>query len=188
MRLFKNRSDAAMELAQHLAFLKDEKPIVLGLANGGVPLAEVIARQLGAPLDILLIEKLFAPNVPNQVVGAVDEHGLDACMESDVALVIPCQRVEENLFHSLRAVQNVRQKNAVVIAVRFGAEHGDRKSLRVTLQDLLDDTPACHAVADNDELFTSSLGHNTVLLTTQYRAPTTASRGACMRIPTASAF
>lgn len=75
MRLFKNRTEAATELAQHLAFLKDDCPIVLGLANGGVPVAEVVANQLGAPLDVLLIEKLTAPNSPGQVVGAVDEHG-----------------------------------------------------------------------------------------------------------------
>lgn len=75
MRLFKNRIEAANELAQHLAFLKDEKPIVLGLANGGVPIADIIAKSLDAPLDVLLIEKLYAPHSPDQVVGAVDEHG-----------------------------------------------------------------------------------------------------------------
>ena len=61
MPLFKNRLEAAHELAQHLLYLKDEKPIVLGLAPGGVPLADVIARQLDAPMDVLLIEKLYAP-------------------------------------------------------------------------------------------------------------------------------
>jgi putative phosphoribosyl transferase len=75
MRLFKSRVEAANELAQHLAFLKDDRPIVLGLANGGVPIAEIVAQQLDAQLDVLLIEKLYAPNMPNQVVGAVDEHG-----------------------------------------------------------------------------------------------------------------
>ena len=75
MRLFKNRIEAANELAQHLTFLKEDCPIVLGLANGGVPLAEVIAVLLNAPLDVLLIEKLQAPQSPDQIVGAVDEHG-----------------------------------------------------------------------------------------------------------------
>jgi putative phosphoribosyl transferase len=82
MRLFKNRTEAASELAQHLTFLKDECPIVLGLANGGVPLAEVTARHLAAPLDVLLIEKLIAPNLPGQVVGAVDEHGRISMIQS----------------------------------------------------------------------------------------------------------
>lgn len=82
MRLFKNRVEAANELAQHLAYLKDEKPVVLGLANGGVPIADVIARQLDAPMDVLLIEKLFAPNAPTQAVGAVDEHGRISMIQS----------------------------------------------------------------------------------------------------------
>lgn len=74
MALFRNRQHAAEELAQHLLFLKDEKPIVLGLANGGIPLAEVIAEYLNAPLDVLLLERLCAPN-SDHIVGAVDEHG-----------------------------------------------------------------------------------------------------------------
>ena len=82
MRLFKNRTEAAKELAQHLTFLGDDRPIVLGLANGGVPIAEVIARHLEAPLDVLLIEKLTAPNLPGQVVGAVDEHGRISMIQS----------------------------------------------------------------------------------------------------------
>lgn len=82
MRLFKNRIEAANELAGHLTFLREEKPIVLGLATGGVPLADAIARALDAPLDILLIEKLFAPNMPEQAVGAVDEHGRISMIQS----------------------------------------------------------------------------------------------------------
>ena len=82
MRLFKNRIEAASELAQHLTFLKADNPIILGLANGGVPLADVIARQLEAPLDVMLIEKLFAPNASTQVVGAVDEHGRISLIQS----------------------------------------------------------------------------------------------------------
>lgn len=82
MRLFKNRLQAANELAQHLAFLKPDQPLVLGLANGGVPIAEVVARQLDASLDVVLIEKLFAPGSPTQVVGAVDEHGRISLIQS----------------------------------------------------------------------------------------------------------
>src|SRR5689334_13127041 len=82
MRLFKNRIEAANELAQHLAYLKSEKPIVLGMANGGVPIADVIAHQLEAPMDVLLIERLSAPGAPNQSVGAVDEHGRISMIQS----------------------------------------------------------------------------------------------------------
>jgi len=75
MPLFQNRQEAANELARSLSYLKSERPIVLGLANSGIPLAETIAAHLEAPLDILLIERLALPNRPNDVVGAVDEHG-----------------------------------------------------------------------------------------------------------------
>src|SRR4029453_10801026 len=75
MRLFKNRMQAAQELSENLAYLKDHQPVILALANGGVPIGEVVARNLGAPLDVLLIEKLFLPQYPGQCVGAVDEHG-----------------------------------------------------------------------------------------------------------------
>ncbi|MHC4303832.1 MAG: phosphoribosyltransferase family protein [Planctomycetota bacterium] len=75
MRLFKNRQEAARELAAALSFLKPEKPLILGVPNYGVPIAAIIAQELEAPLDILLIAKLTAQQPPGQVVGAVDEHG-----------------------------------------------------------------------------------------------------------------
>ena len=75
MRLFANRRDAARELAADVQFTRAENPIVLALPNGGVPIAEIIARELAAPLDLLLIEKLRAPKNPEHIVGAVDEHG-----------------------------------------------------------------------------------------------------------------
>lgn len=75
MRLFRNQRQAGEELARNLLFLKDQQPIVLGLANGGVPLAEVIASALDAPMDVLMIERLSAPQNPGHIVGAIDEHG-----------------------------------------------------------------------------------------------------------------
>ncbi len=75
MRLFKDRIEAAHELARDLAFLKPEKPVVLGIPNGGVQVAAHVASDLDAALDILLIQKLAAPQNADQIVGAVDEHG-----------------------------------------------------------------------------------------------------------------
>lgn len=82
MRLFKNRLEAAQQLANDVAFLKEERPIVLGLANTGVLIASVIAENLESPLDIMLIEKLGAPKHPQHIVGAVDEHGRISMIQS----------------------------------------------------------------------------------------------------------
>ena len=82
MRLFKNRVEAARELAGDLQFLKHEEPLILGIPNGGVQIAAIVAERLDAALDILLIQKLSAPGHPNQIVGAVDEHGRISMIQS----------------------------------------------------------------------------------------------------------
>jgi len=82
MALFRNRLEAGEDLAAKLSFLADENPIVLGLGNGGLQVAEVVARTLNAPLDVLLIERLYAPSARDHVVGAVDEHGRISMIKS----------------------------------------------------------------------------------------------------------
>ena len=82
MRLFENRRNAAENLSENLEFLREEKPIVVGLMNGGVIIAEIVAKHLDAPLDVMLIEKLSAPKVPDHVVGVVDEPGRISMDES----------------------------------------------------------------------------------------------------------
>lgn len=47
--------------------------VVLGLPRGGVPVASEVARNLGAPLDVLLVRKLGAPLQPELAIGAVVE-------------------------------------------------------------------------------------------------------------------
>jgi putative phosphoribosyl transferase len=49
--------------------------IVVGLANGGVPVAFEAARALGAPLDVLLIRRLLVPRGAESQVCAVSACG-----------------------------------------------------------------------------------------------------------------
>ena len=46
-------------------------PLVLALPRGGVPVGAEIARRLHAPLDIVFVRKLGAPEQPELAVGAV---------------------------------------------------------------------------------------------------------------------
>lgn len=69
--LFRDRKDAGDQLAKRLAAMKPEKPLVLALPRGGVPIAIEIARALGAPLDLLLVRKIGLPWQPELAVGAV---------------------------------------------------------------------------------------------------------------------
>src|SRR6185295_14955393 len=49
--------------------------VVLGLPRGGVPVAAEVARELGAPLDVLLVRKLGVPAQPELAMGAIAEDG-----------------------------------------------------------------------------------------------------------------
>ncbi len=69
---FADREQAARALAQQLAQLKLEPPIVvLALPRGGVPIGAEVARVLDARLDLLLVRKIGAPWQPELAVAAV---------------------------------------------------------------------------------------------------------------------
>lgn len=68
---FRDRTHAGRELAQELVRYRDEKPVVMALPRGGVPVAYEIARLLKAPLDIILVRKIGAPDHAEFAIGAV---------------------------------------------------------------------------------------------------------------------
>ena len=72
---FEDRRDAGRRLAAELASCAGERPVIIALPRGGVPVAVEVARALGAPLEILAVRKLGAPGNPELGVGAVAEDG-----------------------------------------------------------------------------------------------------------------
>ncbi len=72
----RDRRDAGRRLAERLASLRDERPVLLALPRGGVPVAHEVARALGAPLDVLVVRKLGAPVQPELGIGAIGEGGV----------------------------------------------------------------------------------------------------------------
>jgi putative phosphoribosyl transferase len=72
---FENRTDAGRRLAGHLAHLRGEDVVVVGLPGGGVPVAAEVARRLGAPLDVVVVRKLGVPFQPELAMGAIGEGG-----------------------------------------------------------------------------------------------------------------
>ncbi len=63
----------ASRLAPYAAAADDV--VVVGLANGGVPVAFEVARELKAPLDVLLIRRLLVPRGPESQICAMDVCG-----------------------------------------------------------------------------------------------------------------
>ena len=75
-RIFADRVQAAEMLNQKLVQYHDrENVIVLGIPRGGVVLADALASQLNAEMDIMLTRKIGAPHNPELAVGAVTEDG-----------------------------------------------------------------------------------------------------------------
>lgn len=70
---FRNRIDAGMQLAELLAAVELADPVVLALPRGGVPVAWVVAKRLGAPLDVFVARKVGAPGHEELGIGAVAE-------------------------------------------------------------------------------------------------------------------
>jgi len=76
-RAFRDRIDAGRRLAgalRHLAERADT--LVLGLPRGGVPVANEVARALGAPLDVFVVRKLGVPGDPELAFGAIASGGV----------------------------------------------------------------------------------------------------------------
>jgi predicted phosphoribosyltransferase len=72
---FKSREEAATLLADRLATYRGQRPLVLGVPRGAVPMARIIADALGGDLDVVLVRKLRAPGQPELAIGAIDESG-----------------------------------------------------------------------------------------------------------------
>lgn len=68
---FLDRREAGRLLGAALARLKLDNPVVLALPRGGVPVGYEVAKQLGAPLDILLVRKIGAPGHEEYGIGAL---------------------------------------------------------------------------------------------------------------------
>ncbi|MCP2163752.1 phosphoribosyltransferase [Goodfellowiella coeruleoviolacea] len=101
---YADRREAGRQLGRLLAEARWHRPVVLGLARGGVPVAAEVAEALHAPLDVMVARKIGAPGQPEYGIGAVtaagrpvyDEAALSALglREADMAATCTRERQE----------------------------------------------------------------------------------------------
>ena len=70
-KMFKDRIDAALQLAEKLKIFKGKDVVVLAIPKGGLPVGAIIARALNAPLDVVLSKKIGHPLNKEYALGAV---------------------------------------------------------------------------------------------------------------------
>jgi putative phosphoribosyl transferase len=110
---FKDRSDAGRKLAARLVEFKDQRPVVLALPRGGVPVAAEVATALDAPLDLILVRKIGVPFQPELAMGAVADAGKPLIVRNED--VIRLAGIDESDFdavcsHELAEIQRRRER------------------------------------------------------------------------------
>jgi putative phosphoribosyl transferase len=73
--LYRDRHHAGITLARDLTGLASRQPLIVAVARGGVPVAAAVAAELGAELDVLVVQKLGIPGHPHITAGALSSRG-----------------------------------------------------------------------------------------------------------------
>lgn len=120
---FHDRSDAGRRLAQELtSFANQPDVLVLALPRGGVPVGFEIAQRLHAPLDVWVVRKLGAPEIPELAVGAIAPGGIELLSPDTIRqLRIPTEVVEA-----------IAGRERIELERREKAYRGDRPPVEVT--------------------------------------------------------
>jgi len=110
--LFKDRQEAGRRLAAELLKYREQRPVVLALPRGGVPVGFEIATALDAPLDVVLVRKIGAPWMPELAVGAIAEgEPLETIIERETvaALGVTQKYLDEEIARQTSEIERRRQ-------------------------------------------------------------------------------
>lgn len=100
--MFKDRNDAAMQLAKKLDKYKNQNAIVLAIPRGGVPIGYTIAKELGLPMEIVLSKKIGHPQNPEYAIGSVS---LQGAIINDDTSGIPQQYIDNETKRILKELE-----------------------------------------------------------------------------------
>jgi putative phosphoribosyl transferase len=71
--MYKDRTEAGLQLARKLECFKGEDAVVLALPRGGIVLGAEVAKALEAPLGLVLVRKIGHPAYSEYAIGAIAE-------------------------------------------------------------------------------------------------------------------
>ena len=122
--MFRDREDAGRQLAERLKRRELRDPVLLGIPRGGVVVGAVLARELGAELDVVLSSKLRAPMQPELAIGAIAEGG-EMHLNS---YALESLEIDNDYLHRERQKQleKIAARKALFRAVRPPAEVAGR--------------------------------------------------------------
>ena len=125
--MFKDRKDAANQLAKALEDFKDSNPLILAIPRGGVIIGDIIASKLDAEFDIIVSKKIGAPYNDELAIGAIMHDGSyfpnkEIAQQLDVSneyfeekKQIQMKEVERRLVHYRGKIEYDLQNRLVII-------------------------------------------------------------------------
>ena len=149
---FKDRLDAAMQLAPRLEKYRYQPCIIMAIPRGGVTLGYYLSKQLDLPLDLLMTKKLGHPQNPEYAIGAVSLEGSIAedCMNIPEQYILQeTKRIREQLKERYKQFMGNKPsadiKDKIVIVVDDGIATG--RTILSTIKILRNKFPAKIVVA-----------------------------------------
>lgn len=124
---FHDRTHAGRLLAERLAGLHFNDPVVLAVPCGGLAVGGAIAQALHAELDVLLVRKLRHPLQPELAIGAVGE-GAEPILNERACRGLDRHTIECEI---VRREREVKERLACFRSIRPAATLHDRDVILV---------------------------------------------------------
>jgi putative phosphoribosyl transferase len=134
--LFRDRTDAARQLAERLYWLKNEmekskQVVIVAIPRGGIIIGNIIAKELRTKLDLVVTRKIGAPFNPELAIGAVMPDG--SYFLNDVAAMI---NISQNYIES-QIRKEVKEIERRLIEFRGRKEYDNKLEDKIVV--LVDD-------------------------------------------------
>jgi len=115
--MFTDRSDAARHLVAALRRREVEIDAVVAIAPAGIPVGTVVDEELSVPMDVLVVQRIRAPDHPDLTIGAVAPGGFSWINSPMMRFLdVNWEYVQEAKTHAADAVETR--------AVEYGEQWG----------------------------------------------------------------
>jgi putative phosphoribosyl transferase len=182
MKRFADRAEAGRLLGERLMPLALDRPVLLALPRGGVPVAYEAAQVLGAEIDVFIVRKVGAPGHREYGIGSVAEGGVVVADDDALRWL----GVSRQRFDELAAIEQQELERRVAV-YRGGRDAVDVRGRDVVL---IDDGLATGVTAEAALLGVRAFEPRRLILAVPVGAPDTVRRLAdiadevvCLREP-----
>jgi len=130
--MFKDCTDAGIQLAEKLEPYKGKNAVVLTIPRGGLPIGALVATALEAELDVVFIKKIGHPSSQEYAIGAVSLDNViinnpyaitDHYIQEEVRQLRSLLLRRQKAYH--KTTKPIKLKDRIVIIVDDGIATGN---------------------------------------------------------------